>query len=241
MKPLIGINVDVQDGPPPKAQVYTSFYEAIEQAGGIPLLIPPLADADLDQLITILSGVIMIGGDDYSPALYGEEKHPSVELVHPKREDFDMRLVQRMLKEKDIPLLGICGGLQALNIALGGSLIQDIPSQMPESKVNRKSVDGWRRGWSKHTIRISPETKLAKIYQRLEIQAVANNHQGLKTLGKGLTAVAFAEDEIVEAVELTKHSFIIGVQWHAERDMDTNMPLFREFVMQSALVGSRSR
>jgi putative glutamine amidotransferase len=235
MKPLIGINLDIQAGPPSRARVKTNYYEAISAAGGIPILIPPMSDSDLDELFPRLSGILLIGGLDYSPSLYGEEPCSTVELVAQTREDFDFRLLKRALRSKrDVPLLGICGGCQALNISLGGSLIQDIPSALPQSTVKHAKPGSPEADIHKHPIKFERGTRLASIYNLERIEVPTAHHQAIKTLGKGLRAAAWADDGIIEALEAPERRFTLGVQWHPERDFLGNQLLFKEFVTEAS-------
>lgn len=233
MKPIIGVNVDIEGEKPKKASVQSNYYECVAKAGGIPLLIPPCSDDDLADVLKRLDGIMLIGGLDYCPSFYSESKHEKAELAHDDRLDFDLRLMNKCLENKSLPVLGICAGAQILNIGLGGSLYQDIPSEFPHSKVTHSSENGWLEGFSNHTVRISESSKLAQIYSKKELAVPTSHHQAVKMLGKGLKASAFAEDEIIEAVELDGPSFIIGVQWHPERDYDGNEELFRAFIKAS--------
>ena len=130
--PIIALNTDVAGDRPCESSVENTYIEAIRQAGGIPVLLPPLASDDLSCVLSHIDGVLMIGGDDYPPSLYNEKAHPSVSLMKKSRSDFDMLLMQKVLADKTMPFLGICAGSQVLNIASGGSLTQDIPSARPE-------------------------------------------------------------------------------------------------------------
>jgi putative glutamine amidotransferase len=233
MKPLIGINLDISAGPPVQARIRATYYESILAAGGIPLLIPPMPDDVLEVLLPKLGGLLLIGGLDYCPTLYGEEPCETVELTHPERQDFDIRLVQRTIKDMDIPILGICAGCQVLNISLGGSLIQDIAKEIPASEVNHRG-NSHSGAICTHTVEIEPASRLAKIYKNLRVDVPTRHHQAVKNIGRGLVAVARAEDGVIEAVESPNHRFLMGVQWHPERDFEGNEPLFREFVTQSA-------
>jgi putative glutamine amidotransferase len=238
MKPIIGINVDVTDGPPQEAQVQSTYFTAILKAGGIPILIPPMPDDDLNTILRSINGLMLIGGNDYNPAHYKEAACEKVKLTAATRDDFDMRLVQRAVVGSNLPLLGICAGLQALNIGLGGSLIQDIPSELPDSKVQHASPRGWEVGFNKHAVKISPDTKLASIYQKEEVDVPTSHHQSIRRLGAGLKPAAYAHDKIIEAVEYEGKPFVIGVQWHPERDFDGNKKLFEEFVKHAAAVSA---
>jgi putative glutamine amidotransferase len=230
MKPIIGLNTDVSTGPPKQLDISATYFEAIKAAGGIPILIPPMSDEDLQELLSKLDGMMTIGGPDHSPSLYGETPHPTTDLMHPEREDFDLRLTARVLKEKNLPSLFICGGFQTVNIVLGGSLIQDIETQVPESKVNHRSVN-WREvGFKKHKVTIEKDSLLAQIYGKTTVDVPTNHHQAIKVLGKGLKPVATADDGIIEAFEIPGHRFAIGVEWHPERDYATNANLFTTFI-----------
>jgi len=234
MKPLIGINLDILDGPPALARVRCDYYEAILNAGGVPVLIPPMPDSDLDQMLALLNGLMLIGGLDYSPKLYGEDPCQAVELIHHKREQFDLQLVRRAFQGRDIPLLGICAGCQVLNISLGGSLIQDIKTELPESAVHHAQSDSSHNGVHKHHIELEEGTRLSGIYKIKNLDVPSNHHQAVKTLGQGLRASARAEDGIIEAFEAPDRLFTIGVQWHPERDFSLNQGLFKEFVLQAS-------
>ena len=239
MKAIIGINVDIEGDNPKKATIQANYYESITRAGGIPVLIPPLSDDDLGELLKRLDGILLIGGYDYCPSTYGEEKHESVELAHNDRLDFDFRLLNRSLEEKNLAVLGICAGCQILNIGLGGSLHQDIPSAFPESPVQHSSPNGWQDGFHNHIVKLSPGTKLASIYGKQEFDVPTSHHQAVKNLGKGLIPTAEAEDGIVEALELPGRPFVIGVQWHPERDYPGNEQLFKAFVQAAAANNGR--
>lgn len=230
MKPVIGINVDIEGEKPKIAKVQANYYECILKAGAIPVLIPPVNDADLGDLLNRIDAVLFIGGDDYCPSIYGEEKHESVELAHSDRLDFDVRLLQKSLSVMNLPILGICAGCQILNIGLGGSLYQDIPSDFPESKVQHSSPNGWNEGFHDHKVILRPESKLGTIFSKKEFDVPTSHHQAVKKLGQGLIAAAQAEDGVIEAVELKGRPFVLGVQWHPERDYKGNEELFTAFV-----------
>jgi putative glutamine amidotransferase len=231
MKPIIGINMDVSTGPPQRSDISATFYEAIQIAGGVPILIPPMSNEELEAVLSKIDGIMTIGGEDPSSHLYGEEPHPANTPMHPDREEFDLRLHTRILKEKNLPALFICAGFQTMNIILGGSLIQDIPTQCPDSKVNHKSPN-WREvGFKKHPITIAEGSMLAQIYGKTTLNVTSNHHQAIKVLGKGLKEVARADDGIIEAFEIPEHRFAIGVEWHPEKDLETDANLFREFVL----------
>lgn len=236
MKPVIGINCDIEGEKPKIAKLQAFYYESIARAGGIPVLIPPLEDADLMQLLERLDGVLFTGGYDYCPSSYGEEKHQSVELAHKDRLDFDNRLIKFTLERKEMPLLGICAGCQILNIGLGGSLHQDIC----QDSVTHSTSNGWVNGFNFHNVKLKEGTKLAGIFSKSAFGVPTSHHQAVKQLGAGLIATAEADDGIIEAIELPDRPFVIGVQWHPERDYAGNEELFTAFV-RAALEKCKSR
>lgn len=243
MKPVIGINVDVEAGPPPHIEVQTTYIQAIQQSGGIPLLLPPMSDEDLEQIVSRLSGLLLIGGRDYCPSRYGQDAQPTIELTDPLREDFDFRLLATILNKTELPILGVCAGAQLLNIVRGGTLIQDIPTELPHSKVTHSSEDGWEKGFHKHLVKIEKGTFLSQFYGS-EVDVSTSHHQAVGKIGDGLKAVAYAEDGIIEAIEMPDRPFTLGVQWHPERDIPTSSRLFSGFVNsagQSAVSSTRAR
>lgn len=233
MKPIIGLNLDIASGPSAVAKIDADYYEAIQASGGIPILIPPMPDDDLSDIFEQIDGLVLIGGRDYSPELYGEAPHEKTKKLDPKREDFDMRLTALAIEESKLPVLFICAGFQAANIVLGGSLIQDIASELPESPVKHSGQDGSKDRSRKHFIDITPKTRLAEIYGSTRINVPTNHHQAPKVLGRGLKFVGKAEDGIMEAFEMPDRPFAIGVQWHPERDYDTNACLFNELIREA--------
>ena len=232
MKPLIGINVDIDGGPPPRMEVQSTYIAAIQHAGGIPILLPPMNDEDLEQTSNLLSGLLLIGGRDYCPTRYGQNPEPCIDLTHPMREDFDFRLLERVLTKTDLPILGVCAGAQLLNIIKGGTLIQDIPTEHPDSKVKHSRGGDATTGYHKHLVKIQKDSYLSQFYPE-EVDVPTSHHQAVGKLGEGLKAVAFAEDGIIEAIEMPGRGFTLGVQWHPERDIPTNDKLFWSFVRAS--------
>lgn len=229
MKPLIGINVDLTNGPPPNASVQYTYIESVVRSGGIPILIPPVAKQDLQIILASLDGLLMTGGLDYSAGLTSAPG-PTVELTDPRREEFDLRLVKEAIDLRRLPLLLICAGMQAANIALGGTLIEDLKTNQPESQVNHCSGNGWVNGWTRHSVDIENGSRLAEIFPARRIDVVANHHQAIDRLADGLTVVGYADDGVIEAVEIKNHPFAVGVQWHPERDYDQSLPLFDAFI-----------
>lgn len=224
-RPLVVANLDVT--PDDMLRTRINYVACIQKPGGTAVLLPPTTRrSEIRQVLAGCHGLLMVGGLDYSPARYGEEPLPSVVLLDPRREVFDIELLRCALKYTNIPILGICGGCQALNLALGGSLVQDIPTALPDSPV----VHGGEGGTHRHRVSLIPGSRLAKSYGVCELDVVASHHQSIKQPGRGLEVVALADDGIIEAVEMPGDRFVVGVQWHPERDYDGSKKLFQAFI-----------
>lgn len=242
MKPIVGINLDITAGPPEEARVQSFYFQSVQKAGGIPVLIPPMANADLSAILSRLDGLLLIGGLDYCPSTYGEtvsdeeKRDLNIEVIHEMRQDFDFRLVKLAIETTSLPVLGICGGCQLINVALGGTLIKDIDCEIEGSTVKHASPNGWQDGFKRHEVRIEAGSALRSIYKAERIDVPTSHHQAVKEPGRGLRATAFADDGVIEAVEMEGRTFVVGVQWHPERDFKGNKRLFDEFIANCAHV-----
>lgn len=227
-KPIVGIGTDVYapEGKRHRAFVYLTYVEALKKAGAIPVLIPPQKE-NAAEVLEALDGLVLAGGFDCHPELYGAEPHPTVEPMDPRRQENDLELA-RVARELDVPTLGICLGLQMMNVAAGGSLIQDIDSQR-ETEIQHASEPEDRVS---HDVIVERTTKLGKILPLHELTVNSSHHQAVDRLGEGLRVTAQAPDGIVEGLEDGGHPFYIGVQWHPE-DMpgqESASALFAAFV-----------
>lgn len=229
-KPVIGINCDIDGEKPRKIGLSAPYIQALKESGAIPVLLPPMDEEDLKRVLKSLDGVLMTGGADYPPHLYGEKTEPKTEVMDEERWRFDILLAKTVVDKTKLPFLGICAGCQALNIARGGSLIQDIPTKLPEKKVAHASKDGWQKGFHKHSVKLADTTKLQRIYGIKSLNVPTSHHQCVEKTGQDLLVAATADDGMVEAVELKGKRFVVGVQWHPERDYPANRELFRNFV-----------
>jgi putative glutamine amidotransferase len=234
-KPIIGINMDVQSGNPDTYRMMPHYVDAITKSGGIPVMIPPMPESECAELVSRLDGVMMIGGNDYPPDLYKQEAHKTVVPMADARWKFDMMLVKEVLKSGKIPFLGICAGCQALNIGAGGSLVQDIPSHYTESKIMHSSAKGWQEGFNKHVVKAEDGTIISKFIGKDGLKVVTSHHQCVDKVGEGLRVAARTDDGVIESVEAKDKGFIVGVQWHPERDFESNQALFKEFIKQGQL------
>ena len=213
MKPVIGIGSDVQTTPGKRdrAFAYTTYIDSLRRAGAIPVLIPPQPE-NAAELVEELDGLLLAGGDDCDPAAYGEEPHPKVEPMDPRRQNNDLSLA-RAARERGIPTLGICLGLQVMNIAAGGSLVQDIPTEI-DTDIEHVSEPEDR---ARHDVIVEDGTRLASILGgKREFNVNSSHHQAIKGIGRGFRVSAQAPDGIVEGLEDPEHPFYLGVQWHPE-------------------------
>jgi putative glutamine amidotransferase len=213
--PLIGITTSVTvDKIPERAYVNGTYIRAVQEAGGIPLLLTPHFTPEVQAALwQRLDGLILTGGGDIEPSRFGEARHPAVDDVSPARDDLEIGLTQRALSD-DVPLFAICRGIQVLNVALGGTLVQDIASEWPGALVHSQKAP---RHEATHPVKVMGEgTRLGRVLGSLEVDVNSMHHQAIKRLGDGLREVAWAPDGIVEGVEMAGDRFVLGVQWHPE-------------------------
>lgn len=212
-RPLIGLSTSVTtDATLERAYVNAAYLRAVQEAGGVPVLLPPQLDAGArDALVGRLDGLVLSGGGDVDPARYGEPAHPRTAEVSPARDALEIALVHRSL-ERDTPLLAICRGIQVLNVALGGTLHQDLPEGGPVRHAQTEP-----RARPTHAVKVAVEgTRLGAMVGEAELAVNSFHHQGLARLGDGLRETAWAADGLVEAVEMEGDRFVLGVQWHPE-------------------------
>lgn len=238
MKPIIACMTFHQDeervslSVSPKVVLTEAYVTAVIQAGGIPVLIPVgLPVADLEAVLAMADGVLLPGGGDVHPRFYQEPWSDQILGLDVARDELEVATVQTAVAQ-GLPLLGICRGHQVMNVALGGTLWADLPSQMPGS-LPHDFDDVQPRNYEAHGVSLVADSLLAQVLGETETAVNSLHHQGIKTLAPGLRAVAFAPDGLVEAVELPDHPFTLGVQWHPEwlaPDRPDMAKLFKQFV-----------
>lgn len=212
---LIGVNTTFErDAEGEITAIKPKYWRAVERAGGIPVLLPQLAEAEALRLaLERLDGFVMIGGYDLKGERWGERTLPQVTPIEPEREITDFALL-KLLREIGKPTLAICLGCQELNVACGGTLYQDLPTDGPPSTIQHQGIDGVV---PRHTIQIQPGSRIAEalgIDGPTEVNS--RHHQGIARIGEGLRVTARSEDGLAEALELPEHPFFVGVQWHPE-------------------------
>ena len=212
-----------------------SYVQAVSQVGGIPVMIPlGLPEDQLMAMLPRLDGILLSGGGDIDPGLYGGESHPRVRYVDPDRDFVELQLVRKVVQDR-IPFLGICRGIQMINIALGGTLFTHIPDQLPGA-IHHPYIEGKPREFIAHEVQIQPGSHLFDIMDLPSVQVNSMHHQGIDRLATDLHATAHAPDGLIEGVELRDYPFGIAVQWHPEwlTKMAPMHALFQSFVKVSS-------
>lgn len=218
MRPIIGITSGLKKDVRINSCLNYDYVAAINSAGGIAVILPVITDENqLDEYIKIIDGVVFSGGEDISPYYYGENPTKEIGKTCESRDSFEMGLIKRAISENK-PVLGICRGMQLINVVLGGTLHQDINTQINNSLEHRSSED--QLGSPHHRVKILEDSLLYKLLNEREIGVNSFHHQSVKDIGTGLKPVAFSSDGVVEGIETTKSSFLLGVQWHPEKLVD---------------------
>ena len=228
VRPVIGITCSVEavswgvwklDA----ALVPVSYVRAIEHAGGCAILVPP-SDAGVQETLGVLDGLLLSGGSDLDPALYGADPHPETADVRPERDRTELALLEGALA-RDMPVLGVCRGSQVLNVGLGGDLVQHLPDVLASER--HKHEPG---AFGDHDVELEGESRLGAILgDRAPVKS--HHHQGFGGLGAGLRDVAWADDGTVEGLEDPARRFAVGVLWHPEEGED--FALFEAFVEEA--------
>ena len=228
MRPLIGITTYLTRAAfgaweEESALVPADYVQAVERAGGRPLLVPP-SDDGVEETLDALDGIVFSGGSDLDPATYGQERHAATNGIVEARDRAELALLQAALA-RDMPVLAICRGSQLLNVGLGGDLVQHLPEVIGDEK--HKQLPG---EFSDHDVVVEPETRLGELLGE-HAPVKSHHHQGFGKLGEGLLESARAEDGTVEALEDPSRRFTLGVLWHPEAGED--LRLFEALVSEA--------
>jgi putative glutamine amidotransferase len=237
--PLIGVSTSevrsakqvapTAQGEPPQREMALGlvYLRAVERAGGIPVVIPPLDEEAIEPLLDCVRGVCLPGGPDLDPASYGGSDHPALGPTEPDLDRFELALARRA-DERGMPILGICRGAQILNIARGGTLIQHLPDRR-RTGDHHQAAPGRR---TIHEVGLRGDSRLAAILGRDRLRVNSFHHQAVRRVGRGLRAVGRSPDGVIEAIEAPGRDFLIGVQWHAEAliKRSEQLALMRAFI-----------
>jgi putative glutamine amidotransferase len=228
-RPRIGLTTAIEEaewGPwrATAALLALVYVRAVEIAGGRALLLPPSSDS-ADETLDVLDGIVISGGGDLHPSVYDAEPHPETSPSGLERDRAELALLEGAIA-RDMPVLAVCRGGQALNVARGGDLVQHLPDVVGDG--THKVMPGL---FTEHLVRVDVESRLGLLLGG-EATVKSHHHQGFGRLGDGLQPVAWADDGVVEAVEDPSHRFVLGVLWHPEEGED--MRLFHELVHQAA-------
>jgi putative glutamine amidotransferase len=248
-RPLIGVTTSevrtaeqveqTPEGEPPRHEMALGlpYLQAVARAGGLPVVIPPLPRDALGPLLDNFAGVVLSGGPDIHPDAYGRDPHSQLGPTWPELDRFELALA-REAYARGLPTLAICRGAQALNIARSGTLFQHLPDRFGAGIQHRQPGYGPTPA---HPVEIDPDSTLARALGTTMIEVNSYHHQATDSLGRGLRAVAWSPDGVIEAVEAPGAEFAVGVQWHAEAmaELPEHARLFSAFVHAARYYGGR--
>jgi len=240
-KPLIGLTTQRWSSSAVRRNnrvqgLLSSYIDAVVAAGGLPVLIPlSVQGDDLQDLYGRLNGLVLPGGGDISPDYYQAALHPATNEMDDDRDLAEIWLARQALTDGK-PLFGICRGLQVLNVASGGSLIQDLPSEMPQALPHYFHTPEYPADYPAHSVQIEEDSLLADCFDSPIVQVNSRHHQAMRQVGPGLMVVGRAPDGVIEAVQAPALPFVLGVQWHPEnmQSQAGMRALFQRFVAAAA-------
>jgi putative glutamine amidotransferase len=223
---LVGVTATTStDGNVERARLNTAYVRAIASVGLIPVVLPPLDAGTAGDVLSRLDGLVLSGGEDVDPELFGETRHPKLGRVNAERDRWELALTD-VSRARRMPLLAICRGVQVLNVAFKGTLFQDIPSELNHA-IDHDSSSGDRSSLT-HEVGIEDDSRLAAAVDATTIMCNSIHHQAIRVLGPGLRAVARSEDGLVEAAEPVDDAWwAVGVQWHPEELLGSSEPSHR--------------
>jgi putative glutamine amidotransferase len=229
-RPRIGVNCDVGTDSQKREvlKLLWPYADAVLRAGGLPLILAPQAEeAVAEASLDAVDGLLLTGGRDYAPSVYGQEPHEATRCVAARRGEWDLLLARRAL-ERGVPVLGVCGGAQLINIALGGTLVQHVPDVFGDGVCH--SPQAGARAF--HMVEAEAGSRLAGIVGATRFEVNSSHHQAADRVGAGLRLAARAPDGVPEALEAMGEGFVLAVQWHPERLLDRpeHLALFRALV-----------
>ena len=243
MRPVIGLTTSLilPEGSMPAERfgVTAHYCRAVAAAGGAPLLIPSPGDPEMARpIFDLLDGLLFTGGPDIDPAHYGEPIHPGCERIDANRDTTELALLG-WVREGGLPTLGICRGLQLINVGFGGTLYQDIPTERPTPLDHRASVP--QPSHPSHTLRVAQSSRLMSVLGAASIPANSLHHQAIDSLAPGFLATAHSEDGVIEAIESSDLPFVVAVQCHPEHLYEADGLWLRPFQALVEQATARSR
>ncbi len=231
-KPLIGVNADYRSArgdSPAFAFMAAGYFDSLTKAGAVPIVIPPIPEeADLNRVLDLLDGVVLIGGGDLDPRYDGFMLHPSLRLLDERREEFDRTLV-RLIAERHMPVLGIGCGMQLLNVSQGGNLFLHLPEDLPRALPHSDAMDAAHR----HALEVTPGSLMERVYGEGEIRVNSMHHMAIDDVAPGFTVTARCPDGVIEAIESTMEDWVaLGTQFQPQSGSASALDLriFEEFL-----------
>lgn len=229
LKPIIGISSSLNEH---VLSVPSDYIQAITKFGGVPIILPNIEGDAIDCIVQLLDGLLLTGGGDIDPTLFNEEPHQNLGSITPERDEFEIAVIEKMLKLNK-PILGICRGMQILNIAIGGDMYQDIYMQSQSNLLQHTQLAP--RTHASHFVKVLKGSMLSDIVQLEKIKVNSFHHQAVREIPNNFKTCAVASDGIIEAFESTVHSFVMGLQWHPECLLAKNdlasTAIFKSFIL----------
>lgn len=233
---VVGITCGLSGGKSPGSvqnQLKRSYVWAVERAGGVPVLLPNTTEREtLARYLGVIDGLLLSGGADMEPRHFGQQPHPKLGKVEPDRDTTELSLTREALAQ-NLPIFAICRGIQSLNVALGGTLYQDLPSEHPTEINHQQTELGLEREEFSHQIRVEPGSRLHSIVGTDEMPVNSFHHQAVHTVAPGLIVTAVAPDGIIEGAEMPDQRYVVAVQFHPEDTAphdERSRKLFETFV-----------
>lgn len=228
MKPIIGITAS-ENGK--GTSLKDTYVKRVLEAGGVPIILPSLLTDQIEQLLKRIDGLLLSGGGDIDPNYFGEDPHPYLGEVAPRRDGFEIALAKQAL-HMNTPILGICRGMQVLNVAAGGNMYQDLSKQRKEESIQHSQKAPTHH--ASHTVHLKGESLLKKLIGAEEVRVNSFHHQAVKNVPEPFIISARSNDDVIEAIESLTNNFVVGVQWHPEELMDVHSTkLFEKFIEES--------
>lgn len=233
-KPLIGLTTyGIANSP--GYNIPAEYVQSVHRAGGVPLLLPPTDPVATDRWLELLQGLVLIGGGDMDPARYGAASHETIYNLDTVRDACEFELARRAI-ERQLPTLAICRGMQVVNVVRGGTLHRHLPEAVGEKIPHRRPP----RETIRHAVALDPDALVARAMQATRVDIVSWHHQAADRLGEGLKAVAWADDGVIEAMEMVGNPYLLAVQWHPELSAaadPTQQRLFDRLVEMAGIHG----